>query len=94
MTIHMAAGLVYFIDGTRGAGKVHLFAKCLSCAGNDKAELSVSPLAYVDPSRIERSEIILLSILKELKNRITHARVGSSYDGDDLLERFREQFKN
>lgn len=87
------SGLVYFIDGTRGAGKSTFLQSAFHALGNDKTELSVSPLAYVDPSRIERSEIILLSILKELKNRIIDARVGSSSDGENLLERFREQFK-
>ncbi|MFU5211781.1 MULTISPECIES: hypothetical protein [Pseudomonas] len=87
------SGLVYFIDGTRGAGKSTFLQSAFHALGNDKTELSVSSLAYVDPSRIERSEIILLSILKELKNRITDARVGSSVDGENLLERFREQFK-
>jgi hypothetical protein len=87
------SGLVYFIDGTRGAGKSTFLQSAFHALGNDKTELSVSPIAYIDPSRIERSEIILLSILKELKNRITDARVGSSSDGENLLERFREQFK-
>lgn len=87
------SGLVYFIDGTRGAGKSTFLQSAFHSLGNDKTQLSVSSLAYIDPSRIERSEIILLSILKELKNRITYARVGSSLDRDNLLERFREQFK-
>lgn len=87
------SGLVYFIDGTRGAGKSTFLQSAFHALGNDKTKLSVSPLAYVDPSRIERSEIILLSILKELKNRITEARVGFALDGENLIERFREQFK-
>lgn len=87
------SGLVYFIDGTRGAGKSTFLQSAFHALGNDKTEPSVSPLAYVDPSRIERSEIILLSILKELKNRITEARFGSGLDRENLIERFREQFK-
>lgn len=62
--------------------------------GNEKIGLNVSPLAYIDPSRIERSEIILLSILKALKDRITSFRKGASLAGEQLIERFREQFKS
>lgn len=87
------SGLVYFIDGTRGAGKSTFLQSAFHALGNEKTDLNVGPLAYVDPSRIERSEIILLSILKALKNRITGASVGSSLDGENLIKRFRDQFK-
>jgi len=56
------SGLVYFIDGTRGAGKSTFLQSAFDALGNEKTEPSVSRLAYIDPSRIEHSEIILLSI--------------------------------
>lgn len=87
------SGLVYFIDGTRGAGKSTFLHSAYYALGNEMTKFRVSRLAYVDPSRIERSEIILLSILKALKNCINEARVGSSLNGENLIERFREQFK-
>lgn len=87
------SGLVYFIDGTRGAGKSTFLQSAFHALGDEKIGLSVSPLAYIDPSRIERSEIILLSILKALKDCIASSRKGTSLDGEHLIERFREQFK-
>lgn len=87
------SGLVYFIDGTRGAGKSTFLQSAFYALGNERVELSVTPLVYIDPSRIERSEIILLSILKALKNRITETRISSSLDGENLIKGFREQFK-
>ncbi|WP_201491386.1 P-loop NTPase fold protein [Pseudomonas paracarnis] len=87
------SGLVYFIDGTRGAGKSTFLQSAFHALGDDKASHSIHPLAYIDPSRIERSEIILLSILKALKSSITSANVGSNLDGENLIQRFREQFK-
>ncbi|RUT39808.1 hypothetical protein WG29040_05680 [Pseudomonas sp. PAMC 29040] len=87
------SGLVYFIDGTRGAGKSTFLQSAFDALGNEKTEPSVSRLAYIDPSRIEHSEIILLSILKALKDRIKGAKNGSSLDQENLLKHFREQFK-
>lgn len=87
------SGLVYFIDGTRGAGKSTFLQSAFHALGDDKTSLSIYPLAYIDPSRIERSEIILLSILKALKSSITIGKVSSSFSGENLVQRFREQFK-
>lgn len=87
------SGLVYFVDGTRGAGKSTFLQSAFHALGNEKSKLSVSPLAYIDPSRIERSEIILLSILKALKGCVTRTEVCSGLDGERIIMRFREQFK-
>lgn len=87
------SGLVYFIDGTRGAGKSTFLQSTFHALGDEKTSLNISPLAYIDPSRIERSEIILLSILKALKNSIASANVGSRLNGENQIQRFREQFK-
>ncbi|RQO76137.1 hypothetical protein DBR44_05475 [Aquitalea sp. FJL05] len=88
------SGLTYFIDGTRGAGKStfldftykYLEAKPASDAA------SVKPLLYLDPSRIEASEIVLLHILKHLKYLMEEC----SHRGPDWSsqqEKFRDLFK-
>lgn len=69
------SGLTYFIDGTRGAGKSTFLRYAYKHLGNqDKGEdakssrpVNVLPLMYLDPSRIESSEHVLLHILKRLK---------------------------
>lgn len=96
------SGLTYFIDGTRGAGKStflsftyhHLKQQQPSNQGLTGAgeTVHVLPLLYLDPSRIESSEIVLLHILKHLK-RLMEA---CSYRGQDWgkhQESFRDLFK-
>lgn len=77
----LGSGLTYFIDGTRGAGKSTFLRYAYLHLGNqDKGEeqdqtndakssrsVNVLPLMYLDPSRIESSEHVLLHILKRLK---------------------------
>ncbi|ASV39768.1 hypothetical protein CI807_27360 [Pseudomonas sp. NS1(2017)] len=87
------SGLVYFIDGTRGAGKSTFLQSAFHALGDEKTSLNIRPLAYIDPSRIERSEIILLSVLKALKNSITSTSAGSRLNGENQIQCFREQFK-
>ncbi|MDC7709264.1 P-loop NTPase fold protein [Vogesella indigofera] len=92
------SGLTYFIDGTRGAGKStflnftyeHLDKRQQGTIESDA--VSVKPLLYLDPSRIESSEIVLLHILKHLK----HLMEGCSHRGQDWgkqQEVFRDLFK-
>ncbi|NBC94626.1 hypothetical protein [Burkholderia thailandensis] len=66
------SGLVYFVDGTRGAGKSTFlstaFAEIPSYRENDEARrVRLMQLAYIDPSRIEQNELILLSVLNHRK---------------------------
>lgn len=78
----LGSGLTYFIDGTRGAGKStflryafqHL---CHKGKGQRQYEhndptsdraVNVLSLMYLDPSRIESSEHVLLHILKRLRH--------------------------
>lgn len=86
------SGLVYFIDGTRGAGKSTFLRSTYNAL--PKELQSVESLAYIDPSRIERSEVILLSILKALKVQIhTLSKSANTLDGEHLNKSFREAFK-
>lgn len=62
------SGLVYFIDGTRGAGKSTFLRAAYEALPNGHARLI--QLAYIDPSRIEASEIILLGILKSVAEKV------------------------
>lgn len=72
------SGLVYFIDGTRGAGKstfLQAAFKALPETFNKSSDqrqvvLRLARLAYIDPSRIEDNEIVLLGVLKALAEMI------------------------
>jgi hypothetical protein len=85
----MGSGFVYFIDGTRGAGKSTFLTTTYVELANGKPlpggpagnPVTLGRLAYIDPSCIERSEIILLPILKALKQLVEKA--SSSYSQKD-----------
>jgi len=92
------SGLTYFIDGTRGAGKstfLNFTYEYLNERLKDDSKSNttfVQPLLYLDPSRIEASEILLLHILKHLK----HLMDGCTCRGHDWgkqQEEFRDLFK-
>ncbi|EJM73394.1 hypothetical protein [Pseudomonas sp. GM55] len=88
------SGLVYFIDGTRGAGKSTFLQSAYHALPKDLKAHTVESLAYIDPSRIERSEIILLSILKALKTQmLALSRRASTLEGERVNKSFREGFK-
>lgn len=88
------SGLTYFIDGTRGAGKstfLNFIYKNLNEFGIKKKTIVV-PLLYLDPSRIESSEIMLLHVLKSLK-RLMEQCPYQTQDYGKSQERFRDLFK-
>jgi len=94
-------GLTYFIDGTRGAGKstflsftyhhLHQQPSDQGMTGMGEA-VRVMPLLYLDPSRIESSEIVLLHVLKHLK-RLMEDCPNRGQDWGKHQERFRDLFK-
>lgn len=92
------SGLTYFIDGTRGAGKStflgYTYTHLNKCQAEDKEgdAVSVTPLLYLDPSRIESSEIVLLHILKHLK-RLMENCPHHGQDWGTRQEQFRDLFK-
>ncbi|WP_123767419.1 P-loop NTPase fold protein [Achromobacter xylosoxidans] len=90
------SGLTYFIDGTRGAGKstfLDFTYRNLNRHGTSHGDaLPVMPLLYLDPSRIESSEIVLLHILKHLK-RLMEECPYRTQDWGRHQEKFRSLFK-
>jgi hypothetical protein len=88
------SGLVYFIDGTRGAGKSTFLCsafKGLSEIGKEENCRKLAPLAYIDPSRLEDNEIILLGVLMELKKIIDKQK--PCLCNEASYKAFRENFK-
>lgn len=89
------SGLTYFIDGTRGAGKStflqftydHLPTALVSSG------CSLKPLLFLDPSRIERSELVLLHVLKQLK-RLAKPSGSQGSDSDNKWETFNELIRD
>ena len=65
------SGWVYFVDGTRGAGK-STFLNSVESGLKDDLVINgdLFFVARIDPSRIERSEIILLVILQRLSKQV------------------------
>jgi hypothetical protein len=90
------SGLTYFVDGTRGAGKstflhyayTHLSLKS-AFPGKD---YRVAQLMFLDPSRIERSELVLLHVLRQLR-RLVDGCDHQRRDSEGHTTRFRELFK-
>lgn len=91
------SGLVYFIDGTRGAGKsTFLQSVYQSLPSDSKTDLGqeIGKLAYIDPSRTENTEIILLAVLKALKRRIEeNTRQSYRLEDEKHAADFRNDFK-
>ncbi|TBW07571.1 hypothetical protein E0E50_15875 [Azotobacter chroococcum subsp. isscasi] len=87
------SGLVYFIDGTRGAGK-STFLQSTYHALPSSLECRTTWLGYIDPSRIEDNEIILLGILKALKDKVKKlSRAHCTTEEERKISTFREHFK-
>lgn len=103
----LGSGLAYFIDGTRGAGKSTFLRYAYQHLGDqgkgesqdrnngttsDRA-VNVQPLMYLDPSRIESSEHILLHILKRLKY-LAKCCSDRSAVGEREKDNFRKHFQD
>lgn len=103
----LGSGLTYFIDGTRGAGKSTFLRYAYQHLGHqDKNErqdqkndaksdraVNVLPLMYLDPSRIESSEHVLLHILKRLKH-LAKCCQDRGASGQREQENFRKSFQD
>ena len=88
-------GWASFIDGTRGAGKSTFLTAMLQGFRDDSSlrnQLIVMDL--IDPSRVERSEIILLSILRLLQKLLDKA-IGTQRNlgNEEAREEWRKAFK-
>lgn len=91
------SGLVYFIDGTRGAGKStflrSLYEALPADFENDK-KTNLCKLDYIDPSRVENNEIVLLVVLKALKRAVERGiNCCSASVRQEKHENFRKAFK-
>lgn len=92
------SGLVYFIDGMRGAGKSTFLESVYETFPKEdaftKASISLDKLAYIDPSRIENNEIILLPILSSLKLKFEALkRCSSDMEDENSYQEFRKMLK-
>lgn len=94
-------GIVFFIDGTRGAGKsTFLRAVCQNLCDDLKPQASqvdrannarIGFLSLIDPSRIEMSEVLLLAVVKRLQRRVEEQEqfIYDASDRQRLLSDFR-----
>lgn len=92
------SGLTFFIDGSRGAGKTTflqaVYSELPGELNDDQQQdevLSIKALDYIDPSRLEGSEIVLLNILHALKRIVEEKTCCLREEG--LGEEFRRHFK-
>lgn len=97
----LGSSQVFFIDGTRGAGKSTFLSAVYRalCFGESPEikELKLAPLQLLDPSKINIREHVFLSILYKIKKTVdAHYQKNSHYQTDssnDKSEAFRRQFK-
>ena len=88
-------GWSFFIDGTRGAGKSTFLTWVKNhIARENDIKGSLHFVACIDPSRIERAEIMLLVILERLKFCVDRKLSGRQDQlSDDRRENWRRAFK-
>ncbi|MFD2448563.1 hypothetical protein ACFSQE_09075 [Vogesella fluminis] len=80
------SGWTQFLDGTRGAGKsTFLSSVKVALEGDARVNSHLAFIDLIDPSRIERSEIILLVILQQLRKRVDDALKIQLRAQDELL---------
>ncbi|WP_186143402.1 hypothetical protein [Burkholderia gladioli] len=92
------SGLIHFIDGSRGAGKTtflrSMYANlpgALSSGQRAADAVRIKQLDYIDPTRLEGSEIVLLNVLRALKQVAHTAQLDTRNEA--LRDDFRRQFK-
>ena len=89
------SGWTQFLDGTRGAGKsTFLSSVKLALEKDSKINGYLAFINQIDPSRIERSEIILLVILQQLRKRVDDAlKVRCRHEDEPLRDEWHRTFK-
>ncbi len=92
------SGLVYFIDGSRGAGKTTFLRTLYESLSDQLAKpdesnniVRVEKLDYIDPTRLEKCENLLLYVLRGLKVIIENSH--TSVDNEISKGEFRQYFK-
>lgn len=93
-----SSALVFFIDGSRGAGKTTFLRTvysrlplALKSAQPATESISLVALDYIDPTRLEGSEIILLNVLRALKKGVDERAPCLSDEANH--KNFRQHFK-
>lgn len=93
-----SSGLVFFVDGSRGAGKTTFLRTvysslpaALKSAEPASKRVSLVALDYIDPTRLEGSEIILLNVLRALKKVVDERAPCLSDEANH--KNFRQHFK-
>lgn len=89
------SGWTHFIDGTRGAGK-STFLNSVKLAFENDSDIrgNVAFFALIDPSRIERCEVVLLLILQQLRKTVERKlRSRNCLQDDQQGERWRNAFR-
>lgn len=90
-------GLVFFIDGTRGAGKSTFLSSVVdSLTNKDDFNLrhKLKTLIEIDPTKVETGEHIFVSLLHCLKSIIEEQLCGRhSSSNDEKYESWRKQLK-
>lgn len=91
-------GLVYFIDGSRGAGKTTFLRTVYDSLPSELAKsdessnaVKVTKLDYIDPTRLEACENLLLNVLRALKGVVESNH--TSLHNEFLKNSFRQAFK-
>lgn len=89
------SGWTQFLDGTRGAGKSTFLSSVKAVLENDpKVNGHLACINLIDPSRIERSEIILLVILQQIRKRVDDAlKVQCRPQDEPMREEWHRAFK-
>lgn len=89
------SGWTQFLDGSRGAGKSTFLSSVKAALGADtELKSQMAFIALIDPSRIERSEIILLVILQHLSKQVEESlKVLRQMHNEQLRDEWRRAFK-
>lgn len=89
------SGWTQFLDGSRGAGKSTFLSSVKAALGVDtELKSQMAFIALIDPSRIERSEIILLVILQHLSKQVEESlKVLRQMRNEQLRDEWRRAFK-
>ncbi len=91
----MGSGWAQFLDGTRGAGKsTFLYSAKNGLEVDKKIGDQLAFIDLIDPSRIERSEIVLLVILQHIRVRVESTlKHSQNLKEDGLRDEWRRAFK-
>ncbi len=73
---------VFFVDGTRGAGKTTFINSVVKSLNNDDGEASIMCLPTIDPTKLPRHEPILVTVTARL-NKIVSDKLKGRWSSND-----------